>query len=125
MSDTNNIGKVEWCDLTVQDAETVKDFYQKVVGWKTQPVSMGDYQDFNVQLPHNGDTVAGICHARGPNKDIPPQWLLYVRVNDVNQSAQDCLEQGGQVIDGPRSMGESNFCIIQDPAGAVLALVSD
>ena len=47
MSDPN-IGAIEWRDLTIDNAEQVKDFYRDVVGWKTEPVSMGDYDDFNM-----------------------------------------------------------------------------
>ena len=35
------IGTIVWCDLTVNDAETVRDFYAAVVGWKAEPVEMG------------------------------------------------------------------------------------
>ena len=118
------IGVIEWCDLTVDAAETVKDFYCGVVGWESSAASMGDYDDFNINLPQTGNTIAGICHARGGNSNLPAQWLMYVRVGDADASATRCEELGGRVLDGPRSMGSGRFCVIQDPAGAVLALVS-
>jgi len=128
MSDSKNsdakIGVIEWCDLTVGNAENVKDFYSNVVGWESSSVSMGEYDDFNINLPKTGDTIAGICHARGSNSKLPAQWLMYVRVEDVTVSAQKCRELGGDILDGPRKMGADNFCVIQDPEGAVLALVS-
>jgi predicted enzyme related to lactoylglutathione lyase len=68
--------------------------------------------------------VGGICHARGSNSNLPPQWLIYVQVEDVARSAERCVELGGTVLDGPRSLGESRFCVIQDPAGAVMGLMS-
>ena len=123
MSD-KNIGAIEWCDLTVEDAETVKDFNCGVVGWHSGAASMGDYDDFSVNLTSSGETIAGICHARGSNSKLPAQWLMYVRVQDAAQSAARCTELGGTVLDGPRAMGKSEFCVIEDPAGAVLALVS-
>ncbi len=119
------IGKIEWCDLTVNDAERIKDFYCDVVGWDSAAVSMGEYNDFNINLPDTNDTVAGICHARGSNNKLPAQWLMYVRVKDVSASAAKCHEAGGKVLDGPRAMGSSQFCVIQDPEGAVLALISE
>lgn len=127
MSDNEevNVGAIEWCDLTVSDAENVKDFYCSVVGWDSSAASMGEYDDFSINLPKTGDTVAGICHARGDNSDMPAQWLLYVRVRDVTESAEKCKALGGTVLDGPRAMGSSQLCVIQDPEGAVLALVSD
>jgi hypothetical protein len=58
------------------------------------------------------------------NADIPPQSLMYVTVADVEESARKCAELGRRVIAGPRDMGKSRFCVIEDPAGAVMALVT-
>ena len=122
---TSRTGAIEWHDLTVENAAAIRDFYCSVVGWEAGAVSMGDYDDFNIKLPDNGETVAGICHARGSNANLPPQWLIYVRVNSVIDSAERCQQLGGSVLDGPRPMGGSQFCVIRDPEGAVLALLSD
>lgn len=121
----SNLGKIEWLDLTVDNAAGVKDFYAKVVGWSTEGVSMGSYDDYNINLPGTDTTVAGICHARGSNANLPAQWLVYVRVADVAESAIACKARGGKVIEGPRRMGSSNVVVIEDPAGAVMALISD
>lgn len=120
----NNIGKVEWMDLTVDNATGVSDFYSAVVGWAKEGVSMGSYDDFNMNTPESSATVAGICHARGSNGNLPAQWLMYVRVESVADSAATCEAKGGKVLDGPKRMGGSNFVVIQDPAGAVMALIS-
>lgn len=128
MADSDNasvkIGAIEWRDLTVPNAEKVRDFYCDVVGWKHTAVSMGEYDDYSISLPDTGETFAGICHAQGVNENLPSQWLMYVRVENVAESARLCEELGGTVIDGPKAMGSDNFCVIRDPEGAVLALVS-
>ena len=124
-ADNNSIGRVEWVDLSIGDAARSKDFYCKVIGWKSTDVEMGTYSDFNLNLPGSGETMAGICHARGMNANLPAQWLMYVRVVDVAASAAEAERQKGKVLDGPRRMGGSNFCVIQDPDGAVMALISD
>lgn len=122
--DINRFGRIEWLDLTVGDAPRLRDFYAAVVGWKPADVDMGSYADYSMNLP-TGDSIAGVCHARGSNANLPPQWLVYVRVADVQESAETCLQRGGKVLDGPRRMGGNEFCVIQDPAGAVMALLSD
>ena len=120
------IGQIEWLDLTVNDdASRVKNFYSSVVGWKSDDVDMGSYSDYSIHTPEGRDTVAGICHARGPNANLPSQWLVYVRVASVQESADTCKRLGGEVLDGPRRMGGSNFCVIKDPEGAVMALLSN
>ena len=124
MSDAQEpkIGSVGWRDLTVPDAEALRDFYTSVVGWESQDVDMGVYSDFSMLVPGTGEGVAGICHARGANVNLPPQWLIYIVVEDLDQSVAQCADLGGEVIDGPRSLGQWRFCVIRDPAGAVCAL---
>ncbi len=120
-----NTGTINWRDLTVSNAEEIRDFYQAVVGWDAEPHPMGDYDDYCMNVPGTGDTVAGICHARGTNANVPPQWLLYITVDDVDASAAKAVELGGAVLDGPRDMGYGRFAVIRDPAGAVCALFKD
>ena len=116
------VGTIGWRDLTVADAAAVRDFYKRVVGWETQDVDMGGYSDFTMTSPETGEGVAGVCHARGGNKGLPPQWLMYIVVADIEESMASCTELGGEVVAGPKSMGSSRYCVIRDPAGAVCAL---
>lgn len=115
-------GTITWCDLTVADAPRVRDFYREVVGWIPRAEAMGDYEDYSMIAPGSGDVVAGVCHARGSNADLPPQWLVYVHVPDVDAAAAKAAAHGGRVVTGPRAMGGGRFAVIQDPAGAVFAL---
>ena len=73
------VGSLSWFDLTIPNAEEVRDFYSKVIGWKSEPVPMekGKYNDFNMIAPESDLTVTGVCHAQGVNKNLPAQWLLY------------------------------------------------
>ena len=119
------LGAVAWRDLTVPEAEKIRDFYTQVAGWEPAPLSMGDYDDYCMNRPGTTETVAGICHARGVNAKLPPQWLIYVQVADVQASVAQAEALGGRVVDGPRSMAGQQFCVIQDPAGAVFAIIGE
>jgi predicted enzyme related to lactoylglutathione lyase len=117
------VGSITWSDLTVPNAEEVKDFYSKVIGWKSVPVSMGSYNDFNMNAPDSGETKAGICHKRGGNAELPSQWMIYITVTSADESAKLCKENGGKVLVGPKEMsGYGKYCVIEDPAGAICAL---
>jgi len=117
------IGSIGWHDLTVPEAAMVRDFYSKVVGWKHEAVDMGGYSDFNMMMPATATPAAGICHARGVNQGLPPCWLIYITVEDINTSTNRCTEFGGKVIVGPKGLGDQGrYCVIQDPAGAFVAL---
>lgn len=115
-------GSILWHDLTVERAEEVRDFYRSVVRWECEPVSMGDYDDFEMLPPGSDEAVAGVCHARGSNEGLPAQWLVYVSVEDLDESLSRCVEGGGEIVRGPRNMGDARYCVIRDPAGAVMAL---
>ncbi|MGE0131120.1 MAG: VOC family protein [Blastocatellales bacterium] len=122
------IGSIGWTDLTVENAEQIRDFYSAVVGWNPSNVEMagadtGGYNDFTMSEPETGKPVAGVCHARGVNAGLPPVWLIYVNVEDIDRSVARCVEMGGQVIVGVKTMvGYGKYCVIRDPAGAALAL---
>jgi predicted enzyme related to lactoylglutathione lyase len=120
MDTTPGPGSISWQDLTVDDAERVRDFYQAVVGWKPETISMGAYSDFVMKA--DNDTVAGICHARGSNADLPPVWLIYITVEDLDHSLQECQRLGGALVSAPRSYGGGRYCVIKDPAGALCAI---
>jgi uncharacterized protein len=116
-------GTIGWFDLTVPDAPKLRDFYRDVVGWSSSEVKMGDYADFCMHTAPGAPPIAGVCHARGDNADLPAQWLIYVAVADLDASLTRCLEGGGSVLNGPKGLGASGrFAVIRDPAGAVLAL---
>ena len=116
-------GTIGWRDLTVDNAEQLRDFYSEVAGWRSEPLSMGDYDDYVMLAPGGEAGIAGVCHARGPNANIPPQWLIYINVENLDASVGKVLELGGEIVDGPRPLGEGRFAVIQDPAGAVCGLI--
>ncbi len=119
----NEPGTITWVDLTVEDAASIRDFYAAVIGWGFTPVRMGAYEDFAMTARNSGMVVSGICFARGINVDLPPQWLIYITVDDLEKSTARCIELGGKILTGPKSMGaQGRYCVIQDPAGAVAAL---
>jgi hypothetical protein len=117
-------GRVAWLDLTVPDATPIRDFYARVLGWAHADVDMGGYADFNMNDPATGETVAGICHRRAGNADLPPAWIVYFPVPDLDRSLEVVLEGGGTVVSPMRTAGGARYVIVQDPAGAVFALVT-
>lgn len=114
-------GEFLWRDLTINDAEKLRDFYSSVIGWQAQACDMGGYQDYSM-LTREGDCVAGVCHHRGVNEGIPPQWMQYVQVADLEESMAATTRLGGHLIYGPKPLAGQRFVVIRDPAGAVMAL---
>ena len=118
------VGSIAWLDLTAPDANELRDFYSAVTGWKATAVDMGEYNDWTMTEPGTGAAVAGVCHARGQNNDLPAQWLSYVIVSDLDESLEQCRKRGGTVLSGPRDLGSyGRMGVIRDPAGASIALM--
>jgi uncharacterized protein len=121
-----SVGRIYWLDLTVADAVATRDFYREVVGWSAQDVEMegtaGRYADYNL-LHQDGTAAAGVCHARGVNDGLPPVWIIYLPVGDLDESLRRVLEEGGRVVKALKGEdGEYVYAVIQDPVGAYFAL---
>jgi uncharacterized protein len=122
-ADKPGYGTIGWLDITVPEAGKLCEFYAQVAGWRVEPIDMGGYQDF-CMLGAGGSAVAGICHSRGANRDLPPVWLPYITVPDLDASLARCAETGGAVQSPPRSAGAyGRIAVIRDPAGAFVALL--
>ena len=118
-----SIGSIGWVDLTVEDAGSVRDFYQAVVGWSAEGCDMSGYDDYVMTQPETGTPASGICWRRGGNAHLPTVWLVYITVADLSASLATVRGRGGNVLAEPRSAGaHGSFAVIQDPAGAVCAL---
>lgn len=120
----HKIGTINWFDLTIPNAEEVKDFYSKVVGWKPEALQVDDYNDYVMSSP-DGTPISGVCHKKGPNAALPSQWLMYVTIENMEKSLHECEINGGKIISPPKDGGNGMYAVIQDPAGAVMALFEE
>jgi len=120
------VGRISWLDLTVPDAVGTRDFYEAVVGWSAREFEMEDtggrYSDY-VLSSNDGSAVAGVCHARGVNRGLPPAWMIYLPVGDLAESLRRTAEGGGEVVRSSGSGDDLVYAVIRDPVGAHLALV--
>lgn len=125
--DRQTVGHIGWVDLTVDNAEATRDFYQQVIGWTVEEVPMGTdpdrYADFNM-VASDGEPGAGICHGKGSNSGLPPVWLHYLPVGDIDESLSLVSELGGKVVSEVMgSDGAVSFAIVEDPIGVAFALM--
>lgn len=120
-------GRIAWLDLTVADADATREFYREVIGWSAQDVEMEDagerYADYNM-LANESDPAAGICHARGMNQGLPPVWMIYLPVGDLEESLRRVEEEGGKVLKTSKTEdGRVAYAAVEDPIGVAFALV--
>jgi uncharacterized protein len=114
-------GKIISADLTVNQAEEVRDFYKQVIGWEHSEVITGSHSDY-MMTTKDGQPVAGVCHQAGSNAGLPPVWIVYFQVSDLNRSLETCRSLGGKVLREPGGSECGSFAVIEYPAGAICAL---
>ena len=59
MEQDKTIGAITWMDITVPEADGLRDFYKNVVGWSTMDISMGDYNDYCMVSPTDNVVRSG------------------------------------------------------------------
>jgi predicted enzyme related to lactoylglutathione lyase len=57
-------GKIGWIDLTVPNAEAVRDLYQHVTGWVPSPVGMGGQGRYAI-IEDPAGAVTGLSEPSG------------------------------------------------------------
>jgi predicted enzyme related to lactoylglutathione lyase len=113
-------GQFVWYELTTPDPVAAQKFYTPLTGWGTQAFDK-DYTMFTTR----GVPVAGIFKL-GPEQrqqGIPPNWMPYVDVDNVDESARKVTSLGGKVFVGPQDVPNvGRFAVVQDPQGAVFGI---
>src|SRR5262245_55057203 len=115
------VGQFCWVDLAATDAERAKDFYRQVFGWTPceQPANGGSF----ARMRLSDQDVGSIYQLKRAHRDrgVPSHWTPYVRVDDVNNSAQRIVSRGGKVIVRPFVVsGIAQIALILDSVGAQL-----
>jgi uncharacterized protein len=115
-------GRFCWLDLAASDAAEAKAFYRRLFGW------------IAVEQHANGGIFTRLCsfdrdvgslyqmEAKLARK-VPSHWTPYVRVEDVERTAQQASELGGHILIHPFLVsGVARIAVIMDSVGAQVGL---
>ena len=115
-------GKFVWHQLMTRDVPGAKDFYSRLVGWKTMPWPL----DPAYTVCHaDAGPVAGIMQIPSDlPSEVPSHWLQYIGTRDVDSTAQAAVRAGGSIVKGPSDMqGAGRYAVLKDPQGAIFAII--
>lgn len=116
----NTPGTFTWNELATRDVKGAMDFYEKLVGWSYQKMEHTEYY----VIHNNGRANGGIIPMDERWGDMPPVWMVYLSVTDIDASLEKVKELGGKVdTEIMEAKGTGRFAIIIDPAGAVVTLI--
>ena len=126
MSETMKMGAFCWNELMTRDVEAAKSFYSAMFGWQLEAHDMGGFTYTTFKLPGAGATehLGGMMAMDGPQfEGVPPHWMGYIAVADLDASVAKCKELGGEVKLPPTEIPNTGrFSVIADPTGAIVSL---
>lgn len=115
-------GRVTWRELLTDDAEGALRFYGDIFGWKEhQALDMGPAGAYRI-YGQGGQDYGGIFK-RPSGYPLPPHFLFYVHVDDLDAATARVKAGGGKVWMGPMPIPTgTRITQCADPQGAVFAL---
>jgi predicted enzyme related to lactoylglutathione lyase len=113
-----------WIELATSDQAGAKKFYSSLFGWTADDSPMGPGQ-FYTMFRLNGKDIGG-GYTLMPDQvamHVPPNWLVYVAVENADAAVAKAKQLGANVFAGPMDVMEhGRMAILQDPTGAVFAI---
>ena len=116
-------GALAWAELYTRDTEAAASFYGGLFGWTSKAVPSPDGSTYTLyQL--DGVEAAGMLDIREEWGPMPPHWAVYFEVADLDDTRARAGELGGGELMPPMQVeGVGRFAFMQDPHGAVVALI--
>jgi predicted enzyme related to lactoylglutathione lyase len=108
-----------WDELHTKDLDAAKKFYGSLFGWTGKGGGEGAMEYWHWQS--SGKDIGGMTsHMGGPN--VPPHWLAYIAVSDVDAITKKVETLGGAVIMPAMEIAKvGRFSVVKDPTGAVFS----
>ncbi len=118
----NEPGSVCWYELATTDPESASDFYTKVLGVEVGPDPDTPFEYHLVKVA--GNPAAGILKIGEDWGPVPPNWGIYIGVEDVDATVSRAQELGGSVIVEPSDIADfARFSVLRDAEGAVFSVI--
>jgi predicted enzyme related to lactoylglutathione lyase len=110
------------------DPKAAQTFYKEVVGWKTSKMEGGEIEYDFWLAGDTPDSMIGGLMAMQPDAvkmGAPPAWLAYTEVPDADATVEQAVKLGAKVLMPAKTVAQAGrFAILQDPQGAVFAVIT-
>jgi len=114
-------GRWLWNELHTSDPTQALSFYENVVGFAHRSMDMGPAGTYHIISKGGVDRGGVTSHLQ---KGAPPHWLPYIAVDDTDATIARAKKLGATIPMPPEDIqGVGRFGVLQDPTGAVLAVM--
>lgn len=118
----NESGALAWNELVTGDSAASAAFYRSALDVQTTPIGMEGIDYLTVDVA--GRPVCGIFGV--PESELQAtggtaRWTTYFGVDDADEAARICVQQGGSVARPAQDSPFGRFAVLKDPFGAEFA----
>ncbi|MFB8775162.1 VOC family protein [Streptomyces broussonetiae] len=114
----NAPGSLGWVELLTRDPARATDFYTTVFGWTVH--ASRNYNQWGVDGADFGGMVT--MDEKFP-PEVPPHWLPYFAVEDVDDANAVTVRAGGAALMDPTSLPDGpRIAVLRDPQGAMFGV---
>jgi predicted enzyme related to lactoylglutathione lyase len=121
LHDTSKPQEFCWNELLTSDSAAAVKFYSELFGWKVlQEMDMGGmgvYRIFGV-----GDKQLGGMMTIPNGAPMPPMWMFYIEVSNLEDAMGKAIHDGARVMNGPMDVPGGRIAQMMDGQGAAFAL---
>jgi predicted enzyme related to lactoylglutathione lyase len=113
----NTVGAMCWNELHTRDVEAAKRFYGELLGWQFEK-----RQEYYV-IQNNGRPNGGLMPIDPEQSAMPPAWLTYFNVADVEAAVGQVNALGGKTLAPVVDTPVGRIAMVAEPTGAVCAFI--
>src|SRR3954464_4778571 len=105
-----------WFELATTDQVAAKRFYESLFGWTSDDQPIGPSDMYTIFRAGGGEVAATYTmREEQRSQGVPPNWLVYVAVEDADASAARVAALGGTVVVQPLDvMEQGRMAMIAD-----------
>lgn len=112
-------GHFHWNELRTRNADKVKAFYEKTIGWTFEATPASDGETYWI-ASMNGAPVAGLFSLNNPRfAQVPESWIPFLSVDDVDARVAEAEKAGAKlmmpIFDVPNV---GRIAMLMEPTGA-------
>ncbi len=120
-------GEICWTEVATTDLDQAATFYTELFGWKIKSDNNPEFEYRSFQ-DGRGYDVGGMYQINPEmmgGHDVPPHFMTYVSVDDVDETVRLAKEKGATIQREPMDIPDTGrMAVIADPAGAVFAVIT-
>jgi predicted enzyme related to lactoylglutathione lyase len=119
--DVAPVGEIAWVELLTVAREAAGAFFTTLVGWELGAAHTR-FGEGEAHALFHGGRVFGLVRDLPAGSPIPPHWMYYFRVPNLDEALAKTRRLGGFYYEDPGVVDGGRRAIVLDPTGSPIGL---